>query len=492
MGFEAARLALRAAADAPRPDMVWFSTVAPAYVDKTNATAIHAALRLDDDVAALDLGGAQRSAVGALRIALLAGPDHGARRRVRHAHRPARRRRRGRGRRRCGRAARRRRHAAPLLAEHIGFGVDHRGVPRPLAGARRRPLEGVGGALRRDEVRRRWASGPGTRRSSRPSSRPATSIASSSRAPTRARRASLANRLGVAKEALVDDLGATVGNTGAAHPALLLAADARAPAGTPGQVIALVVLADGADVLLFRTTDAHRRRTGPRAAVADQVAAGRAGALRQVPRVAGHAPRRAAPPPRARTRVGVGVGPARGVEVRLRGPARSRHRRAAAAAAAQRARARPPWPTCPARSPPTPSTGSRTPRARRSCSPSSTSTAAAGSRSSSPTCAEADVQVGGRVEMTFRRLFTADGIHNYFWKARPLGSGRQDDRTVGELDAFARDQGPGRDRRRRLHAVRRALGPRRRRPHGAGRGRGARVGRGREGRDRRLLAGHGA
>jgi len=32
----------------------------------------------------------------------------------------------------------------------------------------------------------------------------------------------------------------------------------------------------------------------------------------------------------------------------------------------------------------------------------------------------ADLAVGGRVEMTFRRLFTADGIHNYFWKARPL------------------------------------------------------------------------
>jgi uncharacterized OB-fold protein len=35
---------------------------------------------------------------------------------------------------------------------------------------------------------------------------------------------------------------------------------------------------------------------------------------------------------------------------------------------------------------------------------------------------EADVEVGGRVEMTFRRLFTADGIHNYFWKARPARS----------------------------------------------------------------------
>jgi uncharacterized OB-fold protein len=35
---------------------------------------------------------------------------------------------------------------------------------------------------------------------------------------------------------------------------------------------------------------------------------------------------------------------------------------------------------------------------------------------------ESDVEVGGRVEMTFRRLFTADGIHNYFWKARPVRS----------------------------------------------------------------------
>jgi hydroxymethylglutaryl-CoA synthase len=38
-------------------------------------------------------------------------------------------------------------------------------------------------------------------------------------------------------------------------------------------------------------------------------------------------------------------------------------------------------------------------------------------------CDVDDVEVGGRVEMTFRRLFTADGIHNYFWKARPIRAG---------------------------------------------------------------------
>ncbi len=32
----------------------------------------------------------------------------------------------------------------------------------------------------------------------------------------------------------------------------------------------------------------------------------------------------------------------------------------------------------------------------------------------------AEVRIGDRVEMTFRRLFTADGIHDYFWKARPI------------------------------------------------------------------------
>jgi hypothetical protein len=34
-----------------------------------------------------------------------------------------------------------------------------------------------------------------------------------------------------------------------------------------------------------------------------------------------------------------------------------------------------------------------------------------------------ELSAGDRVEMTFRRLFTADGIHNYFWKARPVPAG---------------------------------------------------------------------
>src|SRR5256885_12325023 len=69
MGVEAARLALRATPDVT-PSALWFSTVAPAYLDKTNATAVHAALRLDHDVPGADFGGATRSAVAALKAAL--------------------------------------------------------------------------------------------------------------------------------------------------------------------------------------------------------------------------------------------------------------------------------------------------------------------------------------------------------------------------------------------------------------------------------------
>ena len=67
MGVEAAR---RAVARSPRaPRALHFATSAPAYADKTNANAIHAALRLDRGVFAADFAGAVRGAAGALRAA---------------------------------------------------------------------------------------------------------------------------------------------------------------------------------------------------------------------------------------------------------------------------------------------------------------------------------------------------------------------------------------------------------------------------------------
>jgi len=70
MGVEAAR---RALARGGCPDSIYFATTAPAYVDKTNATAIHAALDLGHRGFAVDLAGASRSAVGALRAAATTG-----------------------------------------------------------------------------------------------------------------------------------------------------------------------------------------------------------------------------------------------------------------------------------------------------------------------------------------------------------------------------------------------------------------------------------
>jgi uncharacterized OB-fold protein len=36
------------------------------------------------------------------------------------------------------------------------------------------------------------------------------------------------------------------------------------------------------------------------------------------------------------------------------------------------------------------------------------------------------VAIGDRVEMSFRRMFTVGGVHNYFWKARPVTNGAAD------------------------------------------------------------------
>ena len=44
----------------------------------------------------------------------------------------------------------------------------------------------------------------------------------------------------------------------------------------------------------------------------------------------------------------------------------------------------------------------------------------------------AAVAIGDRIEMTFRRLYSAQGVHNYFWKARPVseGTGAPDEKAA--------------------------------------------------------------
>ena len=70
----------------------------------------------------------------------------------------------------------------------------------------------------------------------------------------------------------------------AAHAGLVLAS--LLERSGPGELVALVSLADGADVLLFRTTPG-RPMWSPGRTVADQIAAGDRPALREVPHLAG-------------------------------------------------------------------------------------------------------------------------------------------------------------------------------------------------------------
>lgn len=66
LAVEAAR---RALAHVARPDAVYLATTSPAYFDKTNATAVHAALGLSPEGFAADLAGSARSAVAAFHAA---------------------------------------------------------------------------------------------------------------------------------------------------------------------------------------------------------------------------------------------------------------------------------------------------------------------------------------------------------------------------------------------------------------------------------------
>src|SRR5581483_9605821 len=66
MAVEAARIALRGLTDSRSVRQLFFATATPAYLDKTNATAIHAALSLPEEALAVDMLGSVRSGVGAL------------------------------------------------------------------------------------------------------------------------------------------------------------------------------------------------------------------------------------------------------------------------------------------------------------------------------------------------------------------------------------------------------------------------------------------
>ena len=429
MGVEAARFALQSAGDGAEPDALWFATANPAYLEKTNATAIHAALRIDQLTPAIDTGGAVRSGVGSLRAAL------------------------------DGRGAvlvvtADTRGGLPTSTDEAAGGdgaaamlVDDDDEDAPVI------AELVGAASATEEFVDRWRT-PGDANVKQweerfgetkyvPLGEQAWNAALKAAeltpeqvdrlivAGTHARAIrSLTRRLSVAQEAVVDDLAATVGNTGTAHAGLLLAA-ALEPA-EPGQVIAVVSLVDGADVLVFRATDAIASYS-PARPVAAQVENsgtlpyGRFLSWRKVVTV--DPPRRpepdrisAAVAGRTRDWKYAFVGSRDQSTGALHLPPARVSREGGAIDEMERA----PMSDVPG-------TIATFTIDRIAYSPSPPIVFAivdfdeGGRLPIELTDVEADeLAIGDRVEMTFRRLFSADGIHNYFWKARPIRAERPD------------------------------------------------------------------
>jgi uncharacterized OB-fold protein len=227
---------------------------------------------------------------------------------------------------------------------------------------------------------------------------------------------------------LVDDFAGTVGYSGAAHLGLLLAATLES--AKPGEVIAVVSLADGADATVWRTTAALalRRAAVP---VAAQIASSGTvpyatfltwrGFLRREP------PRRPDPQP-------------------YEAPAAARAESWKYAFTGSRclacgARHVPPQRVCvkchaidrmtPERLADVPATIATftVDRLAYSMSPPVVVAVVDFEGGGRFQCEMTDVdpkavKIGDRVELTFRRLYTAGGIHNYFWKARPIRDGR--------------------------------------------------------------------
>ena len=416
MAVEAARVAQRRAPDAAI-ESIWFATVAPPYLDKTNATVLQAALGLPGECGAYDLVGSVRSALGALRAAasqsgpalavaadlrtgLAGGPDEsffgdGAAALVvggdTHGDVVA--------------------EVGPWISVTGEF-VDRWRVPGE---SRSRVWEERFGEVRygelgADALDRLWkAAGIG------PDDVDHLIVTGTHGRACRA----VAQRSEVAADRLVDDVAPAVGNTGAAHPILALVdLLERAEAG---RTIVLLTLADGAEAVVLRTTGALVRARAAGASVAAQVAAGGAVSYGRYLAWRGilpiEPPRRPEPARTSSSAAGRSVPWKFGFEG-SRSPDGSMHL------------------------PPLPDEGELEPMAdargtvatftidRLSYTPSPPMVFAVvdfdggGRLPVELTDVDADqVAVGDRVEMTFRRLSTADGIHNYFWKARPCRGG---------------------------------------------------------------------
>ncbi len=419
MGVEAGRIAL-ARAGGVVPPSLWFATTDPAYLDKTNANGIHAALALPSSVTAIDMIGGLRSGFGA------------------------------------GFAAYANRGMAVLSDIRTGLpgGSDEANggdaAVALLFGDEGALAEPIANASATAEFTDRWRV-PGEPTSKvweerfgeyayLPLADEAISAALKSADLTAAdidhvivtgmqTRAVAATRksVGAKPEALADDFSSTVGNTGAAHWALMLA-DVLDRA-RPNETILMAVMADGCDVVIWRTTaalPAYRDQAGFQS-VRDRLAQTNdgltyakfltwKGQLRREPPRRPEPDRPAGPPALRGTEWKYGffgsvdeagfvhLPPSRvsmeSGAIDSMTPKRMADVRATIATFT-------------------------IDRLAYSMSPPVVAVIidfdGGGRMQAELTDVDPElVKIGDRVEMTFRRLYTQDGIHNYFWKARPV------------------------------------------------------------------------
>jgi 3-hydroxy-3-methylglutaryl CoA synthase/uncharacterized OB-fold protein len=426
LGVEAGRRAL--ALGPAMPDDLLFSTPAPGYLDKTSATTLHAALGLDRACAAYDFAGSPRSALGTLLMALQSAP------------------------------ARRTLAIVSDLRTGLAGGAEERdagdGAAAFLCGADGAVAELVGRGSASDEFLDRWRV-PGETDSHVweerfgeemyvPLAREAFAAALKDAGIAesdidhaivtglhlRAVKA-VTGGLGVSAAAIAPDLLASVGNLGAAQAGVALA-DVLERA-LPGQLIVVLSLADGADALVLRTTDALPAAQAARQAagvptVAEQVAAGRSD-LSYAAFLAWRGQLHREPPRRP--------DPERpGAPIVHRSEA-WKYAFSASRCAVCGFRHLPPTRVClechsvdqmqPERLADVRGTIATftVDHLAYSLSPPVVGVIVDFDGGGRYRCEMTDVSVpelaiGSRVEMTFRRIYTALGVHNYFWKARPL------------------------------------------------------------------------
>ena len=419
MGVEAARIALANAPAGAQPGIVAFATTAPAYLDKTNATAIHAALALPSSVGAVDTIGSVRSGSAAIAVASAGGNGLAILSDIRTGL-PG-----GNDEANGGDAA-----VAFLFGDGpdvIATSIGRADVTAEFVDRWRTP--GDSHSKQWEERFGEYAYVPLAEQSVADALKAADLTMADvdhvivtglhTRAVAAARRA-----IGASPDTLAPDLTDQIGNTGTAHPALLLA-DVLDRA-TPNQTIAVVTVADGCSTHLLRTTDAIPRRR-PATSVRDRIAATRddlsygsfltwRGQIHREPPRRPEPDRPAGPPSLRGTawkyglfgsrdengfvhlppaRVSMGSGEIDHMEM-----VRMADVRATIATFT-------------------------VDRLAYSLSPPVVAAIIDFDGGGRFQCELTDVdpttvKIGDRVEMSFRRLYTQDGIHNYFWKARPV------------------------------------------------------------------------